>query len=199
VSKAKLLIVFALAIAGASVMSVGAHGTSTGATSAQLRVSAKAPSYWSEASAEKILLRKLRVPCKNVRTEASTFDCNVSAARRWVLLNNERVELFKKAKAAFGGGPQLTGSEQRRFRYLQDLFDGGTVPGDPSSNLGDLLHGFPISRADCIGGGPADSSGYRFSTFRCKITVDDDTNGMTLKGRIVVYVTGRTTFRWHLI
>jgi hypothetical protein len=40
-----------------------------------------------------------------------------------------------------------------------------------------------------------DSSGYRFSRFRCKVWLEENL-GWT---RMAVYVTGRTTFRWILI
>jgi hypothetical protein len=62
--------------------------------------------------------------------------------------------------------------------------------------------GFPLRTADCKGGGAPDRTGTRFGVFTCRITVYDDTNPtapVDVSGRLLITVTGSTTFSWRAI
>ena len=69
---------------------------------------------------------------------------------------------------------------------------------DPKANLAVVQAGFPAEAVECVGSG----SGVRFAQFRCKVSViDTDTRKRKTEvwGRILVGVTGKSTFRWSLI
>jgi hypothetical protein len=72
----------------------------------------------------------------------------------------------------------------------------------PSTNETYVRKGFPVRTARCKGGGAPDRTGRRFSVFQCRITVYDDANPtgpVVVSGRLLITVTGSTTFRWQAI
>jgi hypothetical protein len=65
-----------------------------------------------------------------------------------------------------------------------------------------LRKGFPLRTAQCRGGGTPDPTGRRFGVFTCRITVYDDgnpTGPVVVSGRLLITVTGATTFSWRAI
>lgn len=71
-----------------------------------------------------------------------------------------------------------------------------------SANLTYLRKGFPLRTAQCKGGGTPDRTGRRFDVFTCRITVYDDANPsgpVVVSGRLLITVTGATTFSWRAI
>jgi hypothetical protein len=70
-----------------------------------------------------------------------------------------------------------------------------------SANLAYLRKGFPLRTARCKGGGTP-HTGRRFDVFNCRITVYDDANPsgpIVVSGRLLITVTGATTFSWRAI
>ena len=71
-----------------------------------------------------------------------------------------------------------------------------------SANLTYLRKGFPLRTAQCKGGGTPDRARRRFDVFTCRITVYDDANPsgpVVVSGRLLITVTGATTFSWRAI
>ena len=68
--------------------------------------------------------------------------------------------------------------------------------------------GFKLTKATCTGSGRPDSTGYRFTAFRCLTSVvtiissgdpDYPDTRLTSSGRLAIWPTGRATLRWKLI
>jgi hypothetical protein len=71
-----------------------------------------------------------------------------------------------------------------------------------SANLTYLRKGFPLRTAQCKGGGTPGRTGKRFGVFTCRITVYDDASPggpVVVSGRLLITVTGATTFTWRAI
>lgn len=139
--------------------------------------------YWSETYVEKRVVKTAVVPCNRVRLAR---DCLVADAI-------QELDRFNAAIASCDAKPP-----DRAITCLAFL----TTLRNPQTNLDHVRDGFPVAVADCVGGGSPNKSGFRFAQFRCKITVRDFLVGnkpVDATGRIAVYVSGKTTFRWKLI
>jgi len=142
---------------------------------------------WTETYAEQRVTKTVLVPCKRVRRAAECVlaDAIAEAARLETAIAN--------CKTINANLPE------RAYQCLLSLAQRSR---SPEQNLSRIRRGFPVAAADCVGGGDADKSGYRFPMFRCKVTVADTSPAnkpVVVKGRIVLYVTGSSTFRWALI
>jgi hypothetical protein len=126
---------------------------------------------WTPTKADAVLLLKLRLPCPSVRSRAN---CSLSSAQRRLAACSGR----KASRCATSAG------------------------GDPSLNLSYVRKGFPLRSAVCTSGGKGHGRGGRFSVFQCRVTVYDDGNPgdpVVVSGRLLVTVTGATTFRWQAL
>jgi hypothetical protein len=150
--------------------------------------------FWTESYAEAIVVKRVHIPCTRVRPKKA---CDVNAARKrlqyWKQKGDQCNQSSDVPRCLVGAANQLASAEPN-YRYAR--------------------YGFGLESADCIGAGLPDKSSVRFSQFRCKILFEEQrlpplvgTNGEIVSagqtvlhsGRIVVYVTGQTTFRWALI
>jgi hypothetical protein len=152
---------------------------------ARTAVAATSPAPgWTKTYTEAILLLKLRVPCRQVRTVAG---CSLERAELRLAQSRQRAAACKSrttASAAASGCSDSVGAA------------------DAVANVTEIKRGFPIRTADCSGGTKSRLPGDRFGVFRCSITVDDDTNPggpVVVSGRLLVTVTGKTTFSWQAI
>jgi hypothetical protein len=140
--------------------------------------------YWSETKAEARALAKVRIPCARVRDAA---DCDPAKAQA--------------EKDSFDQRLAFCETITEPARKLQCLNSMLTLR-SPVTNLDNVLHGFKLFSAECVGGGDPDASGYRFSQFRCQVSVHDQqssTRFIDVRGRIAIYTTGAKTFRWKVI
>jgi hypothetical protein len=138
---------------------------------------------WTKTYAEAVLLLKLRLPCKNVRSPAA---CSLAAAVRRLAQSERRLAACK-----------LRTTESTSARACTEHADSDAA----RTNVADLRRGFPLHTAHCTGGGDP-SSGRRYSVFRCAVTVRDDASAggpVDVSGRLLVTVTGRATFVWQAI
>lgn len=139
---------------------------------------------WTKTYTEAILLLKLRLPCKSVRSAAG---CSVARAEQQ-LAQSERQLADCKARTTASADVDAC---SRRFDETR-----------AQTNLADVEHGFPLSTADCTGGPNARVDGRRYGVFRCEVTVDDETGSggpVVVTGRLLVTVNGKTAFSWQAI
>jgi hypothetical protein len=139
---------------------------------------------WTKTYTEAILLLRLRVPCRNIR---STQACSVQAAQDRLTLSERRLAACKARATA--------SAKAARCTEAADAANART-------NLAEIRRGFPIRTADCTGGAKTKTGPERYSAFRCTITVEDDSNGggpVVVSGRLLVTVTGKATFAWQAL
>src|SRR6185437_601681 len=118
-------------------------GTTSGATSPTRG--------WTKTYTEAILLLKLRVPCRQVRSLA---DCSLKQAQLRLAQSEQRAAACKSrttASAAASGCSDSIGATNAR------------------ANVAEIKRGFPIRTADCTGGTKARLTGERYGVFRCSI------------------------------
>jgi hypothetical protein len=145
---------------------------------------------WTETYTERTLLKKLRIPCRYVRNQPSV-NCDVASAQAMIEERKARVDQWTAACEA-------KPIAQERLNCLTagaSLLSGGL---DLEWNLDQVSHGFSLTDATCVGSG----AGIRFHQLRCKVAVEDRDKNNTpgiVSGRILVTVTGKSTFRWSLI
>ena len=139
---------------------------------------------WTKTYTEAILLLKLRVPCRNVR---STEACSVQAAQDRLTLSERRLAACRARATA-----------SAKAATCKEAVDAATA----RMNLAEIKRGFPIRTADCTGGAKTRTGAEHYSAFRCTITVEDDSNGggpIVVSGRLLVTVTGKATFVWQAL
>jgi hypothetical protein len=139
---------------------------------------------WTKTYTEAILLLKLRLPCRQVR---STAGCSVELAQQRLALSQRRLAACKSRITASAAGAACKDTD---------------VAATARTNLTEIKRGFPLRTADCIGGSKTRLAGLRYGVFRCSITVEDDANPggpVVVSGRLLVTVTGKTTFVWQAI
>ena len=138
--------------------------------------------FWTETVAERTVVQRVLIPCARVRKLPR---CSIPVAQRRV---EQRDAAVATCQASADPVPCMAAFE--------------LMP-DPRVELRHVTRGFPVETAECVGGGKTDSGGFRFTQFRCKVTVDDynwlSDRVLTVAGRIVVYVTGARTFRFAVI
>jgi hypothetical protein len=160
--------------------------------------SAKAGRWvWTESYAEGRVVKKVHIPCIRVRSKKA---CDVKSTRarseQWKQKADDckRIEdPAKSARCLISVANQLSNAETA-YKYAR--------------------RGFALESANCLGTGKRDKTGTMFPQFRCKVLFEDQRvaptvnlngdvvdEGQTIKytARIIVYVTGRMTFRWKLV
>jgi hypothetical protein len=142
--------------------------------------------YWSASYADRTLLKKMRVPCVQIRFRLR--DCSVRRAKKEVAVYS----------AALAGCKRLT-DPAKRFECLQSLVN--NPPYDPEKNLAVVERGFPLRSAACVGSGPR--SGDRFAAFRCDFRVIDagwsETTPLPVFGRLLITPISTSGFRWLIL
>lgn len=139
---------------------------------------------WTKTYTEAILLLKLRLPCKQVRSAAA---CSVALAEQQLARSQRRLADCEARMPASAAGAACK--------------DTSTAAG-ARTNLTEVRRGFPLRTADCVGGRKTRLAGLRYGVFRCSITVEDDANPggpVVVSGRLLVTVTGASTFVWQAI
>jgi len=149
--------------------------------------------HWSESYAGNVVKVKVRVPCTMVfspndadwpRWDPGEPACNLAVAKR--NLGKAQAEAKQQCQAALQAGATECVAPDQNVEVEQKIIDV-------------IKHGLRVTGSDCTGTGLPDKSGYRFTAFRCKIAAYWDVADVTAHGRIVVWVTGRTSLRWKLI
>jgi hypothetical protein len=151
---------------------------------------------WTEAYAEGRVVKKVHIPCTRVRSKK---DCDVKGTRA-------RYESWRQ--------------KEDRCKQIEDPAKSARCLISMANHLSDAKiayryarRGFALESATCLGTGRADKTGKMFPEFRCKVLFEDQRvaptinlngdvvdEGKTIKytARLVVYVTGRTSFRWKI-
>ncbi len=172
---------------------IAASLAATLATAAFLAGAAFAvPTFWSETYAGRIVRTKLHFPCAIVIPRGEHLTCNVVRAK--AVLVSARASFAKCQATPPVPGRTVTCYDQAVFADMA------------ATNLAWARNGFLPSRANCIGTGTPDKSGYRFSAFRCvtkvELTVEWSTgsgNDYTITGRIALWPKGRAKAIWKSI
>lgn len=186
-----------LTLAAVLAFGLGAVGTADANTPAPIKFTSG--TYWSESYTERIVLKKVRIPCLMVlgghgaQWWGSGPACDLKSA----LSDVARAEK-EYANADKCGAFDPAACKIQAAAYL----------GDAETRLGYVREGLKLATANCTGTGAPDSTGYRFSTFRCKVTnivfapaacVGNGCHDTKVSGRIAVWPTGRASLRWKLI
>ncbi len=142
--------------------------------------------YWSTSYADRTLLKKMTVPCVQIR--ARLRDCSVRRAKKQVAVYN----------AALAGCKRLT-DPTHRVQCLENLVN--NPPYDPKKNLAVVEHGFPLRSVHCVGSGAR--SGDRFAAFRCNFRVTDagwsGSDPLPVFGRLLITPISKSGFRWRIL
>jgi hypothetical protein len=136
------------------------------------------------------------MPCTLVRTR---WACSTKIAQAFV---DERSAVLQRiVEACEARDPSRTNCEETysQGHTVKTLAEQGEW------NLDRVIRGFPLLSAECIGAGTGIT---RFKQLRCKVAVEDFfnkggkpmlSNRLIVSGRVLVTVSGKTTFRWSLI